>query len=63
MGQEFKEVKGTPIKFTKFNRGVKSTSTIKALNEEKAGPFTLDVPQGYDLKTMEEVMQMQGGGQ
>ncbi|AOM79005.1 DUF4412 domain-containing protein [Pedobacter steynii] len=63
MGQEFKEVKGTPIKFTKFNRGVKSTSTIKALNEEAAGPFTLDVPKGYDLKTMEEVMQMQGGGQ
>ncbi|WP_342332118.1 hypothetical protein [Pedobacter sp. FW305-3-2-15-E-R2A2] len=63
MGQEFKDVKGTPIKFTRFNRGVKSTATIKAFTEEKAGPFTLDVPKGYELKTMEEVMQMQGGGQ
>lgn len=63
VGRDFKDIKGTPIKFTTFNRGVKSTATLKSLVEEKAGPFTLDVPKGYEVKTMEEIMAMQGGGQ
>lgn len=61
-GPEFKEVKGTPVKFTTFRNGVKATSTLKAVTEDAVGPFTLDVPKGYELKTMEEIMQMQGGG-
>lgn len=63
VGRDFKDIKGTPVKFTTFNRGVKSTATIKSLVEEKTGPFSLDVPKGYEIKTMEEIMQMQGGGQ
>ncbi|MCX2450215.1 hypothetical protein OQX61_02930 [Pedobacter sp. PLR] len=63
IGREFKDVKGTPVVFTSFNKGIKSTATIKSLVAEKAGPFTLDVPKGYEVKTMEEIMAMQGGGQ
>lgn len=63
IGREFKDVKGTPVIFTSFNRGIKSTATIKSLVAEKAGPFSLDVPKGYEVKTMEEIMAMQGGGQ
>ena len=29
----------------------------------KTGPFSLDVPSGYEVKTMEEIMAMQGGGE
>ncbi|WP_316822690.1 DUF4412 domain-containing protein [Pedobacter gandavensis] len=63
VGRDFKDVKGTPIKFTTFNKGVKSTATLKSVVEEKTGPFSLDVPKGYEVKTMEEILQMQGGGQ
>ncbi|MBC8986950.1 hypothetical protein H9X96_14335 [Pedobacter sp. N36a] len=63
VGRDFIGVKGTPVKFTSFNRGVKSTATLKSLVEEKTGPFNLDVPKGYEVKTMEEILQMQGGGQ
>jgi len=62
-GEEFKGVKGTLVKFTRFQNGVKSTLTVKDVKEEKAGPFTLDVPSGYEVKTMEEIMAMQGGGE
>lgn len=63
VGRDFKDIKGTPLIFTNYNRGVKSTATLKSVVEEKAGPFTLDVPKGYELKTMDEIKQMQGGGQ
>jgi len=62
MGPEFKDVKGTPVKFTAFRNGVKSISTLKSVIEEKTGPLSLDVPSGYEVKTMEEIMQMQQGG-
>ena len=62
-GEEFKGVKSTLVKFTRFQNGLKTTLTVKGVNEEKAGPFTLDVPSGYELKTMEEIMAMQGGGE
>lgn len=62
-GHDFMEVAGTPVKFTSFKNGVKSTSTLKSIVSEKQGPFTLDVPKGYEVKTMQEIMQMQGGGQ
>lgn len=62
-GEEFKDVKGTLVKYTRFQNGLKTTLTLKGVNAEKAGPFTLDVPSGYELKTMEEIMAMQGGGE
>ncbi|WP_316751217.1 hypothetical protein [Pedobacter gandavensis] len=63
VGRDFVGIKGTPVKFTSFNRGVKSTATLKSLTEEKAGPFSLEVPKGYEVKTMDEIKAMQGGGQ
>eukprot|EP00388_Colpodella_angusta_P009870 GDKJ01026011.1.p4 GENE.GDKJ01026011.1~~GDKJ01026011.1.p4 ORF type:complete len:234 (+),score=21.87 GDKJ01026011.1:2662-3363(+) len=62
-GEDFKSVKGTLVKYTAFQNGVKVTSTLKSIKEEKAGPFTLDVPSGYEVKTMQEIMAMQGGGE
>lgn len=58
---EFKELKATPIKFTVTQGGVKTTLTIKSIKEQNAGPFTLDVPSGYEVKTMAELEAMRGG--
>lgn len=63
LGEEFKAVPATPVKFTSVKNGLKSTSTLKSISEAKTGPFTLDVPKGYELKTQEELQQLQGGGQ
>ncbi|MDQ8052123.1 MAG: DUF4412 domain-containing protein [Pedobacter sp.] len=62
-GEDFKDVKGTLLKFTQFQQGMKSTLTLKSVKEEKAGPYSMEVPKGYDVKTMEELMAMQGGGE
>lgn len=62
-GSQFKDVKGALVKYTTFQNGVKVTLTLKNLSEDKVGPFSLDVPSGYELKTMQEIMAMQGGGQ
>lgn len=62
-GEDFKGIKGTLVKFTSFSQNMKQTLTIKDIKEEKTGPFTLDVPKGYEVKTMEEIMAMQGGGE
>ncbi|MES2454598.1 MAG: hypothetical protein V4594_03620 [Bacteroidota bacterium] len=60
---EFKDVKGTLVKFTVIQNGVKSTLTLKGIKEEKVGVLSIDVPKGYELKTMAELKAMQGGGQ
>jgi len=57
----FEDIKGTPVKFTNVQDGFKSVLTLKSLKEEKVGPFSLDVPKGYELKTMAELKAMQGG--
>jgi len=62
-GEDFKSVKGSLVKFTRFQQGIKTTLTVKGITEEKQGPFTLAVPSGYEVKTMEEIMAMQGGGE
>ncbi len=59
---EFKNIKATPIKFTLNQNSVKTTLTIKNIKEEKVGPFTLDVPTGYEVLTMAELEAMRGGG-
>ncbi|GAB1463535.1 hypothetical protein [Pedobacter sp.] len=62
-GEQFKGVKGTLVKYTTFQNGTKVTLTVKNITEDKVGPFSLEIPSGYELKTMEEIMAMQGGGQ
>ncbi len=62
-GKQFNSVKGTLVKYTTFQNGTKMTLTMKNVNDEKVGPFSLEIPSGYELKTMQEVMAMQGGGQ
>ena len=62
-GSQFNTVKGALVKYTTFQNGIKMTLTVKDINEGKVGPFSLAVPSGYELKTMQEMMQMQGGGE
>ncbi|MEJ5963402.1 hypothetical protein [Pedobacter immunditicola] len=59
---EFKNLKATPIKFTLIQNNVKTILTIKSITEQKAGPFTLDIPAGYDVMTMAELEALQVGG-
>ncbi|MEJ5995495.1 DUF4412 domain-containing protein [Pedobacter sp. Du54] len=63
-GPEFKDVKGVLVKYTNFMQGgLKATLTLKSVSDEKVGALSLEVPKGYDLKTMEEIRAMQGGGE
>ncbi|WP_097128956.1 DUF4412 domain-containing protein [Pedobacter xixiisoli] len=62
-GQQFKDIKGALVKYTTFQNGMKVTLTVKNVSEDKVGPFSLEVPSGYELKTMQEIMAMQGGGE
>lgn len=59
---EFKALKATPIKFTLSQNNVKTVMTIKSITEQKVGPFTLDIPEGYDVMTMAELEALQVGG-
>ncbi len=61
-GSQFNAVKGALVKYTTTQNGLKMTLTIKDVNTSKVGPFSLALPSGYEVKTMEEMMQMQGGG-
>lgn len=60
IGQEFKEVKGTPVKFTRTQNGVKATVVLKTLSEDKVGPLTLDVPSGFESISMADLKAMGG---
>lgn len=63
-GPEFKDIKGTLVQFTAFQQGgIKATMTLKSISEDKVGPLSLDVPKGYEVKTMDELKAMQGGGE
>ena len=62
-GEQFSSVKGALLKYTAFENGTKVVRTLKNISEDKVGPFSLEVPSGYELKTMQEIMAMQGGGE
>lgn len=62
-GEQFSSVKGALLKYTVFENGVKVNKTLKSVTEDKVGPFSLEVPSGYELKTMQEIMALQGGGE
>jgi hypothetical protein len=57
----FGELKGTAIKFTNTQDGYKTVLTLKDVKEGKVGPFSLDIPKGYEEKTMAELKAMRGG--
>jgi GLPGLI family protein len=61
--EEFAALNGTPLIFTLFGNGIKSIYTLKSIKENKVGPFSMDVPKGYEEKTMAEMEAMQGGGE
>lgn len=57
----FGELNATAIKFVNIQDGVKTLTTLKSVKEGKVGPFSIEVPKGYELKTMEELKAMRGG--
>jgi hypothetical protein len=57
----FEELKSTPIKFSDTKDGFKTILTLKAVKADKVGPFSLDIPKGYEQKTMAELKAMRGG--
>jgi hypothetical protein len=61
-GTEFKDVKGMLLVYTNFMNGVKTVTTFKKLVDEKVGTLTTEVPKGYTVKTMEEIMALSSGG-
>lgn len=63
IGEEFRDLKATPVKFTRIQNNVKALVTIKALTEDKIGTLSLDVPAAYELTTMDALRSMAGGGQ
>ncbi|RZK82338.1 MAG: DUF4412 domain-containing protein [Pedobacter sp.] len=60
---EFASLGGTPVKYTINQNGVNNTLTLKSVKEEKVGPFSLEIPKGYEITTMEALNSMRGGGQ
>lgn len=56
----FGELKATAVKFVNIQDGLKTLVTLKNVKDEKTGPFSLDIPNGYEEKTMDELKAMQG---
>ena len=60
IGEEFKSIKLTPVKFTRIQNGVKAILTIKDVVEEKVGPISMEVPSSYEVTTMDALKAMGG---
>jgi len=58
---EFAALAGTPVKYSVNQNGIRNTLTLKSVKEEKVGPFTLDIPKGYEMTTMDALNNMRGG--
>lgn len=54
-------VAGTPVKFSNTQDGFKTVLTLKTIKESTIAPYSLEVPKGYELKTMAELRAMRGG--
>ncbi|TDG35779.1 hypothetical protein EZJ43_12225 [Pedobacter changchengzhani] len=57
----FKTLDAVPVKYTATINGVESNMTLKSMSTDKVGAISLDVPDGYDITTMDELKAMQGG--
>ncbi|WP_129713879.1 DUF4412 domain-containing protein [Pedobacter sp. SYP-B3415] len=57
----FPDLKAFPVKYSIVQNGVGITATLKALKEEKVGALSIEVPGGYEVTTMEDLMKMGGG--
>jgi hypothetical protein len=55
---EFSGLKGTPVKYVSIQYGVKNVLTLKSVKEEKTGPFSLNIPSGYEVKSVKEMDEM-----
>jgi len=55
---EFATLKGTPVKYVSMQYGIKNILTLKSVTEEETGPFSLAVPSGYEIKTVQQMDEM-----
>lgn len=60
---QFSKLNGFPVKYMVTRNGIKNSLTLKNLKEEKVGPFSMEIPKGYEMTTMEALSAMRGGGQ
>ncbi|MES2829297.1 MAG: hypothetical protein V4687_14135 [Bacteroidota bacterium] len=58
---QFAKLKGSPVKYSYTQKGLKNTLTLRSIKEEKIAPMSLVVPKGYELTTMEALDAMRGG--
>lgn len=57
----FAELKATPVKFVNIQDGVKTLTTLKNIKDGNIGPFSIDIPSGYQEKTVAELKAMRDG--
>lgn len=55
----FSELDATALKFVNIQDGLKTMITLKNIIAEKTGPFSLEIPQGYEEKTFADLKAMQ----
>ena len=59
----FKGLNAFPLKYSALINGINSELVFKSISEAKVGAISTDIPAGYEVVTMEELMKMQGGGE
>ena len=55
------DLNATAVRFVNFQDSIKTLMTLKNVKEGNVGPFSLEIPKGYELKTMDELKAMRGG--
>jgi len=55
------ELKGMPLEYAMETQGFKMSYTVASIDKEKVADSMFEIPQGYTVKTMEELMQGFGG--
>ncbi len=58
---ELNTIGGTPVKYVIYQDGIKTQLTVKSIKTQKVGPFSMEVPAGYTLKTMDQLDAMRNG--
>ncbi|WP_443947192.1 DUF4412 domain-containing protein [Pedobacter sp. AW1-32] len=61
--QYFPGLAAFPVKYTLLQKGIETTTIVKAISENKVGKISKDIPSGYEVITMEDLAKLQGGGE
>lgn len=61
LSAELKGLKGVPVQFENNARGVKSKLTLKSISSDSVADITMNIPDGYETMSFEDVMAQMGG--